>query len=322
MARPAEVSDDDIIAAGERILAASPKARVTGYSLRKALESGDPVRLEAVWRAHLDAKAPAAPEPPPTAPLPPALEEQCATATAQMADMVARLFKGAWSTADEIAQRRVADEQNAARDRIADADQRLTDANEVIRDADARASAEADRADGLAGQLEHAKDEAIRAGERYTALEDSARRDADLARANLEELSKRFADIEAAAARAREDAAAARATAEAARTEADRERQRVARLENDIAEAVDAKSKADAELTALRSQAEELKAEKSNLVTRLTVAEALVSTLNADLVRERAGRAEMEEKMMDAIERAARAEGRVASMLPSHADAV
>ncbi len=71
MARPAEVSDADIIAAGERILASSPKARVTGYSLRKMLESGDPVRLEGVWKAHVQAQTPAAPDPAPVTPLPP-----------------------------------------------------------------------------------------------------------------------------------------------------------------------------------------------------------------------------------------------------------
>lgn len=50
--RPAEIADEDVIAAGNKLLEAG--RRVTGFALRKIVEGGDASRLKKVWEKHLN----------------------------------------------------------------------------------------------------------------------------------------------------------------------------------------------------------------------------------------------------------------------------
>src|SRR5690242_9314552 len=63
MARPPEIADDAIIAAGRSLAAES--LRITGFALRKRLGAGAPNRLLRVWEKHIaEEAAAAAPEEP------------------------------------------------------------------------------------------------------------------------------------------------------------------------------------------------------------------------------------------------------------------
>ena len=237
MGRPIEATDEMVVEAGQQLTAAGK--RVTGYSLRKFLGTGESQRLEAVWLAHLAATAPAAAAPAPQTPLPPALEAQREAASTQVAELLTTLFTKAWTCADELAQATVAAEQAVAREKVADAEQRLVDADDCIKQADEKVQEEAARADKAEALLEKAREDLVNAADRYTALEATGIAKADIADAAIAELNDKLSASQAALGDARTKTSAAEATAAAVQAEANRMRGELDRARDDLMHAAD-----------------------------------------------------------------------------------
>jgi hypothetical protein len=288
--RPSEISDQTIVDTGRRLAAAGVK--VTGYSLRKSIGSGDARRLEAVWLAHLEAETPATVEPVSEAPLPPGLEEQRDAAVTQVSDFVVRLFSGSWRVAQDIAQRRMGDEQAVIRKKIAEADQRLADADELIQDMDDRAAAAAEQLSSLATAADEARMNAVRIEERHGTLREAGREAADLAATTIANLKVDLSSAETAAINARQDAGLATATAAAVHAEAERLR---------------------IEVDALRLDLNRVRSDKAEVTAQLAAAGAQAKATADELDRERQAGAGAVLKIAETSERAARAEQRATS---------
>ena len=74
--RPAEFSPEEIVAAGEALVAAG--RNVTGFALRQKVGGGNPNRLKQVWDEHLAAKNTTEAEPVAELPVEVALDKVCA----------------------------------------------------------------------------------------------------------------------------------------------------------------------------------------------------------------------------------------------------
>ena len=237
MGRPVEATDEMVVEAGQQLTAAGK--RVTGYSLRKFLGTGESSRLEAVWLAHLAATAPAAAAPAPQTPLPHALEAQRDAASTRVAEVLTTLFTKAWACADELAQATVAAEQAVAREKVADAEQRLVDADDCIKQADEKVQEEAARADKAEVLLAEARTELAQAAERHAVLEAEGRTAAGIAASTIADLRAQLATVEAALGQARQESTGAKATAAAVQAEANRMRADLDRARDDLATAAD-----------------------------------------------------------------------------------
>jgi chromosome segregation ATPase len=199
--RPVEVSDAEIIEAGQALRAAGQ--RITGFALRKHLDNkGTPKRLHAVWLAH--AAQAAAPAAPPAPDLPP---EVAHTLQAVSADLVAKLASLAGelnSGAVRAAEQRVARALDDADQVRLQADQELADASQAVEEleaqvADLRAALVAERAK-LTSAGEDAQRQAVELAtvrERLTAAELAARQAAEVHAAEVAQLRAQLDQVRA-----------------------------------------------------------------------------------------------------------------------------
>lgn len=134
LGRPAVVSDERIVEAGQALVAAGKP--VTGWGLRTYISSGNPARLLEVWQAHLAAVGDAAPVQP--VELPTEVSEQLAGLTTEL---IARLTK-------------VAAELNEKAVRSADA--RVREANRALEEQRQRNEQELNEAAATVDELEAA----------------------------------------------------------------------------------------------------------------------------------------------------------------------
>jgi flagellar biosynthesis GTPase FlhF len=290
MGRPSETSDQTIIDAGCRLLDAGVK--ISRYSLRKAVGSGDAKRIEAVWLAHVAAEAPASEEPLPEVPLPPGLQDQRDAAVAQVSDVMARLFASSWQAAHDIAQRRLGDEQAVMRDRKIAVEQQLVSADDLIEDMENEAAVAAQRTIGIAVAADEARMDAVRAAERHDVVQKAAREAADLAVTTVAGLQADLTAAGTAVTGARHDADIALATAAAVHAEAER-------LRNEVA--------------VQRLELTQVQSDKADLMARLAAMDAQATAVKEELERERHTRVAVDQKVADMSERAARAEQRASS---------
>lgn len=181
MPAPVTVSNDEIEDAG-RALAAEGKA-VNGWSLRRVLGRGDPVRLGAVWQARqVDAEP--VPDVEASRPLPPVVAEQVEALRADLATRAGELGAALWRAAERLAAERASGEAEAARAEAAALRSQLDAAGEVVAAADAardEAEREAERLRVLVTEAEAAilvvRGEADRRVTVAEALADAARAD-------------------------------------------------------------------------------------------------------------------------------------------------
>lgn len=224
--RPAEISEDQIIDAGCRLVAEGKT--VNGWSLRRALgDRGKPERLAAVWGAQRAAEepAPGMAEAAPVA-LPPGVAEAADQARQALIAHFDGIVVGAVrQTENEVKARYKADFDRITAERtsmaenlamaeasIDETEQRLTDALTELADIKAKF-------------MVCEKDLAV-AAERLT----QARRDAEEAQVAITDLEGQVASFAAAAQEAQRQTAVAEATTAAAEREAERLRGQVAAL--------------------------------------------------------------------------------------------
>lgn len=201
--RPVEVTDEEIIEAGNALRAAQPGRRITGFALRTHLKNrGTPKRLRAVWEAHTaQAAAPAAP---PAPELPPevadTLQAVGADLVAKLASLGAEMHRGAVRAADlRVAQARAEADQVRLQ-----ADQELADASQSVEEQsahvdDLRIALDAERAK-LVSAGEEAQRQALELAtvrERLTATELAAKEAAEVHAAELSQARAEAAQLRA-----------------------------------------------------------------------------------------------------------------------------
>ena len=109
--RPPEITDHDIIQAGQQILAAGRP--VNGFALRTLTEGGKPARLMKVWEEHLSGQT-ALPVSLPNAELPLQMAEELTGVTKALNERLAALVISLNNQAVQAAERRVHQAQRAA----------------------------------------------------------------------------------------------------------------------------------------------------------------------------------------------------------------
>lgn len=162
MPAPVTVADDEIEDAG-RALAAEGRS-VNGWSLRRALGRGDPVRLNAVWVARQSCIAPVPDaEAAAARPLPPVVAEHVEALRSDLAARAGELGTALWVAAERVAAERLHGEAEAARAEAAALYVQLDEAREVVAAADAAREAAEREAEGLRARLAAVEAEAVAA---------------------------------------------------------------------------------------------------------------------------------------------------------------
>ena len=127
--RPPEITDHDIIEAGQQILAAGRP--VNGFALRTLTDGGKPARLMKVWVDHLSGQT-ALPASLPTVELPLQMAEELAVVTKALGERMAALAISLNNQAVQAAERRVHQVQRAADEQSAKDQAALADAATVV----------------------------------------------------------------------------------------------------------------------------------------------------------------------------------------------
>ena len=143
MGATAQVRDNDIIAAGQRLL--DQGRNVTGWALRREIGSGRPERLLEVWQSSNNnpASETSAGNADAHAPLPGRLIDHQTAVQARMIADLDGIMLGTWRVAEEIAESRTREEREAARTIIERCESELADAAAACEAADANAEAQA-----------------------------------------------------------------------------------------------------------------------------------------------------------------------------------
>lgn len=137
MARPSEITDEDIISAGRQLEAAGE--RITAYRLYRAVGGrGRPDRLLAVWTAHVGGRGSAEAQEPPA--LAPAIRDGLSAAVRMIGEQLERTVRQiSADLAAEAAARTAADRDALARERAALAEEgadALTEFTRLAEDVD------------------------------------------------------------------------------------------------------------------------------------------------------------------------------------------
>lgn len=135
--RPAEISDQDVIQAGQELIAAG--RRVNAYALRTKTGGGNPQRLVKVWEEHLVGHV-AAPVAPIISELPLEMAEELAAVTKALGERMAALASSLNQQAVQAAERRVQQLQRLADEQSAQDKAELADASVLVNDLQAKLS--------------------------------------------------------------------------------------------------------------------------------------------------------------------------------------
>lgn len=234
MARPAEVLDADVIAAGESLLAQGK--RVNGWALRETIGRGKPDRLMSIWIEHLNSHAAAsAPDQAPASSLPAQVEAVASEMQARLASMCSAAWIAVYSEMD----RAIAARHQAERDELAAVrllcEEEMAGAHAAIAAADNTADELAQEIQALQASLASAREERVRLEERLHVQAETFHQElARLARSN-DDLSVRAATATDAVATLRQERAVAVAEAEMAKQEALRLTDEVSVLRTEVA---------------------------------------------------------------------------------------
>lgn len=243
--RPAEFTQDQIIEAGQALIAAG--RNVTGFALRQRVGGGNPNRLKQVWDEHQASQSVVTAEP--VAELPVEVAEQLQVVTTALTERLAALAVDLNDKAVKASERRVAEVVRAAGEQREQAERELADASQTVDDLELQLDHGNERIAQLEQRLAAAQASAqaqavemAQVRERLAAVEQSAKqaaqREADL-QSQLEDTRRAEQD-----AREREaQAAGALAAAEKRHTE---DSEAIERLRIELRTTTDAAAKAEA----------------------------------------------------------------------------
>ncbi len=189
--RPAEFSPEEIVAAGEALVAAG--RNVTGFALRQRVGGGNPNRLKQVWDEHLAAKNTTEAEP--VAELPVEVAEEVAAVTKSLTERLATLTVELNDKAVKAAERRVAEVLRTAGEQREQAERELVDAAQTVDELETRLDESQAEVESLERRLSEAQShgqaqavELAQLRERLVATEQAARATADAHEAVRSEL--------------------------------------------------------------------------------------------------------------------------------------
>jgi chromosome segregation ATPase len=128
--RPTEYTDQQIIEAGEQLLAEG--RNVTGFALRKIVGGGNPTRLKSIWDAHAAGSSPAEVEP--VAELPNEVAEALKELTNGLSDQINRLAVDLNDKAVKASERRVSEVIKAASLERETSEREMADATATVND--------------------------------------------------------------------------------------------------------------------------------------------------------------------------------------------
>lgn len=278
MSRPIEVLDDDVLAAGELLLAAG--RRITGWSLRESIGRGRPDRLMLIWNNHLRTGGEGPQSDDPIRPLPPQVESMAT----EMQGRIASLCSEAWLSLYREVDRAVGARYQADRDELtavrANCEEEMAGANAAIVAADEHIDSLTVQIAALRTDLAVAADERIR-------LEERLRMQDEGARLEIARLVRAVAELEAAKAATWEALFQSQQEHAAAREEARAAKQELCRTRDELAAARN-------ETTAVRTQAEAATLELGTARGQIIGAQQTLTKLETEIerLRNRTGRAE------------------------------
>lgn len=229
--RPAEFTTEQIIAAGEQLLAAG--RNVTGFGLRQVVGGGHATRLRQVWEEHLASKRTAQAEP--VAELPVEVAEAVAMATKTLTERITAFAVELNDKAVKAAERRVGEVVRAAGEQREQAERELADAAQTVEELEQQLNGVHTEGEALRQRLTKTSDELhqhqielAQLRERHLATENAARL-ADAAHlAEVQKLNDQLDELRAGHARATAAASAAEDAHQAHRKEMAKEAQRCA----------------------------------------------------------------------------------------------
>lgn len=309
MARRADYADSDIIAAGDRLIAA--KKEVSGWALREELGGGKPSRLKAIWEAHVAAGPGATPpRDQPAVTLPPRIAEAAAELRGQVGSRLDELVLDTYRVVDGLLQGRYQQEMEQLRAKRLAYEEDGARAEQAVE----AAEGEADRLSGLLAEEATKAADALKhvavLETRLTAVEDQARRVGEEASKRIAGFEGRVATLGAALDDARRGEAAAQALAQARGDDAERLR---AEGQKAAAEGKAALDKVNAELAAATRRAEAAEHDRDAAArAAATAAErdaAARQDLNRRLAQAEQGLETARKEATEAKQAAARAEG-------------
>jgi len=272
--RPAEISNEQIIEAGQALQAIG--RNITGFALRQKVGGGNPARLKQVWDEHINSQAVTSVEP--VTELPAEVAEEVATVAKALTERLATLAVDLNDRAVKAADRRVHDVVRSAAEQRDQAERELADAAQTVEDLESQLEDAGTAAAALRGELT----EALAQGQAQAV--------------ELAQLRERLSLIEQHAKTASEQHAAdlARATVslEAVTAERDQARATAQEAQGEARELVRRTQEQEAALEALRGQVADAAAEGARLSSALALArqEVATATLRADAAESQAQR--------------------------------
>lgn len=294
--RPAEFSPEEIVAAGEALVAAG--RNVTGFALRQKVGGGNPNRLKQVWDEHLAAKNTTEAEP--VAELPVEVAEEVAAVTKSLTERLATLAVELNDKAVKAAERRVAEVLRTAGEQREQAERELVDAAQTVDELETRLDQSQAEVESLERRLSEAQShgqaqavELAQLRERLVATEQAARATADAHEAVRSELdaARRDAGVKIEAlrdelAQLRERLAASEQAAKVAAETHARELEQAhadyrARMEQDAARITELLGQAKEAQEVARHDAAEARESAAKLAGQLEAVQAQNATLLA-----------------------------------------
>ncbi|KAF0225715.1 MAG: hypothetical protein FD176_162 [Rhodospirillaceae bacterium] len=296
--RPPEIPDEEIVDAGQRLLAVG--RQVNGWALRMACGGrGKPDRLLQVWR---DYQASTRVEEAPIE-VPDPVAEAITASKGEVADLLGRLVPTIYAAAEGVADARRLVEIEGLQRQLASAAQRDNDAAAAIERADAEISRWREESDQLQGELASEQFERARVSEALRAVE----AERDQANRRVDDLAEQLTAAHAGQVAAEKARIAAEATAAAVQSDADRLRSDLATERAEVRRLQAANADQQAKLAAATTTVEHQMAEIAQL-------KAALSDVRADLEAERQARAQAQQSLQAVIERAVKAEAAMAAM--------
>lgn len=195
--RPADITDEQIIAAGDALIKAN--RNVTGFALRKVVGGGDPKRLKEVWDRHNVSQSVTNAEP--VAELPVEVAETLANLTKSLTEKINALTVDLNDKAVKAQERRVADVLRAAGEQQAQAERELADASQAVDELEAMLADEQGRTTELEKRLSESQAvnqaqavELATLRERLESVEKAAKAAADQHMADMQQLQTKLTE--------------------------------------------------------------------------------------------------------------------------------
>lgn len=191
--RPTEVSNEQIIEAGQQLL--SVGRSVTGFALRKIIKAGDANRLKKVWDDYQLSTSVTASEP--VAELPIEVAEEVAQVSKSLAEKITLLAIELNDKAVKASERRVAELVRSTGDQRAQAERELADASETVDDLESQLDEKETEIERLNESLNLSRNltqtqavEIAQVKERLVAAEKAAKKETDRATGQIAKLTE------------------------------------------------------------------------------------------------------------------------------------